>query len=210
MNCGFMIKFIYEQYLNLLWILLCMIGYLCKSLRIIRLVWPTRLVVLAIGEVLSFGFNLAVSFPSDSRGSKARIVLFPSRITRCFFIKLHEFIPLHHVILLKALLCSYELNTLDACWIAVDVWSNSSRCRQESVYLSRTWCLYTWSCLDNLITMRFSINCSTVICSPTVILMLSWEKPLVKPMAPGSIFHHINLPTLSYFYCLLFYFASLS
>ena len=53
------------------------------------------------------------------------------------YIILLEFIPLHHVILLKALLCSYELNTLDACWIAVDVWSNSSRCRQESVYLSR-------------------------------------------------------------------------
>ena len=29
--------------------------------------------------------------------------------------------------------------------------------------------------------------------------MLSWEKPLVKPMAPGSIFHHINLPSTSYF-----------
>ena len=26
MNCGFMIKFIYEQYLNLLWLILCMIG----------------------------------------------------------------------------------------------------------------------------------------------------------------------------------------
>ena len=39
--------------------------------------------------------------------------------------------------------------------------------------------------------MHFSINCSTVICSPTVILMLSWEKPLVKPMAPGSISYHI-------------------
>ena len=39
--------------------------------------------------------------------------------------------------------------------------------------------------------MRFSINCSTVICSLTVILMLSWEKPLVKPMAPGSIYYHI-------------------
>ena len=39
--------------------------------------------------------------------------------------------------------------------------------------------------------MSFSINCSTVICSPTVILMLSWEKPLVKPMAPGSISYHI-------------------
>ena len=45
-----------------------MIGYLCKSLRIISLVWPTRLIFLAMGEVLSFGFNLAVSFPSDSRG----------------------------------------------------------------------------------------------------------------------------------------------
>ena len=86
----------------------------------------------------------------------------------------------------------YELNTLDACWIAIDVGSNSTRCRQESIYLSWTWCLYTWSCLDNLIIIRFSINCSIVICSPTVILMLSWEKPLVKPMAPGSISYHIS------------------
>ena len=82
MNCGFMIKSIYEQYLILLWNLLCMNGYLCKSLRIISLVWPTRLIFLAMGEVLSFGFNLAVSFPNDSRGSKARIVLLPSRIKR--------------------------------------------------------------------------------------------------------------------------------
>ena len=29
--------------------------------------------------------------------------------------------------------------------------------------------------LDNIIIIRFSINCSTVICSPTVILMLSRE-----------------------------------
>src|SRR3954463_5069400 len=82
MNCGFMIKIIYEQYLNLFRILLCMIGYLCKSLRIISMVWPTRLIFLAMGEVLSFGFNLVVSFPSDSRGIRARIVLLPSRITR--------------------------------------------------------------------------------------------------------------------------------
>ena len=67
-----------------------------------------------MGEVLSFGFNLVVSFPSDSWGSKARIVLLPSRIKRWVYIILHEFIPLHHVILLKALLYSYELNTLDA------------------------------------------------------------------------------------------------
>ena len=38
--------------------------------------------------------------------------------------------------------------------------------------------------------MHFSINCSTVIYSPTIILMLSWEKPLVKPMALGSISYH--------------------
>ena len=97
----------------------------------------------------------------------------------------------------------YELNTLDASWIAVDVWSNSSRCRIVSVYLSPTWCLYTWSCLDNLITMRFSINCSTLICSPTVILMLSWEKPLVKPLAPGYIFHHISFRSI--LFCNLYF-----
>ena len=115
-----------------------MIGYLCKSLRIISFVWPTRLIFLAMGEVLSFGFNLAVSFPSDGRGSKARIVLLPSRKKDGVYIILLEFIPLHHVILLNALLCSYELNTLDACWIAGDVWSNSSRCRIISIYLTRT------------------------------------------------------------------------
>ena len=38
--------------------------------------------LLAMGEVLGFGVNLAVSFPNDSRGSKARIVLLPSRIKR--------------------------------------------------------------------------------------------------------------------------------
>ena len=46
-----------------------MIGFLCKSLRIIGLVWPTRLIFLAMGEVLSFGFNLAVLDSSDSRGN---------------------------------------------------------------------------------------------------------------------------------------------
>ena len=70
------------------------------------MVWPTRLVFLAMGEVLSVGFNLAVSFPNDDRGSKARIVLLPSRIKNGVFIILLEIIPLHHVILLNALLRS--------------------------------------------------------------------------------------------------------
>ena len=46
-----------------------MICYLCKSLRIISLVWPTRLVFLAMGEVLSFAFNLAALDPSDRKGN---------------------------------------------------------------------------------------------------------------------------------------------
>ena len=36
---------------------------------IIGLVWPTRLVFLAMGEVLSLGFNLAVLDPSDRKGN---------------------------------------------------------------------------------------------------------------------------------------------
>ena len=46
-----------------------MISYLCKSVQIISLVWPTRLIFLAMGEVLSFGFNLAVLDPSDRKGT---------------------------------------------------------------------------------------------------------------------------------------------
>ena len=39
------------------------------------MVWPTRMVFLAMGEVLCDGFNLAVSSPSDRRGSEARICI---------------------------------------------------------------------------------------------------------------------------------------
>ena len=46
-----------------------MICYLCMSLRIIGLVWPTRLIFLAMGEVLSFGFSLALLDPSDRTGN---------------------------------------------------------------------------------------------------------------------------------------------
>ena len=52
-----------------------MIGYLCKSLRIISLVWPTRLIFLAMGEVLSFGFNLAMLDPSDRKGKDTYCII---------------------------------------------------------------------------------------------------------------------------------------
>ena len=91
-----------------------MIGYLCKSLRIIRLVWLTRLVVLAMGEVLSFVFHLAVSFPSDSRGSKACIVLLPSRIKMMgitsYCLSLFLYIMSSYLMRYSIL---HELNTLD-------------------------------------------------------------------------------------------------
>ena len=43
--------------------------YLCKSLRIINLVCPIRLIFLAMGGVLSFGFNLVLLDPSDRKGT---------------------------------------------------------------------------------------------------------------------------------------------
>ena len=83
-----------------------------------------------MGEVLSFGFNLAVFLPSDRKGCKTRIVLLPSRITRWV------------VILLNALLCSYELNTLDAgrsrsmCGvIVVDAGKSRSTCYGRDAYI---------------------------------------------------------------------------
>ena len=58
------------------------------------------------------------------------------------YIILHEFIPLHHVILPNALLCSYELNTLDAgmSWlmcgvIVVDAESFRSTCHGRDAYI---------------------------------------------------------------------------
>ena len=65
--------------------------------------------------MLSFEFNLAVLDPSDSRGNDMYCIVAIQDKKDGVYIILHEFIPLHHVILLKALLCSYELNTLDAC-----------------------------------------------------------------------------------------------
>ena len=52
-----------------------MIGYLCKFLLIISLVWPTRLIFLAMGEVLSFGFNLAVFDPSDRKVTNTNCIV---------------------------------------------------------------------------------------------------------------------------------------
>ena len=95
-----------------------------------------------MGEVLSFGFNLAVLDPSDRKGNDTYFIVatedknmgFTSYCMSLFLYIMSSYLRRYSVL--------YELNTLDGCWIADDVWSNSGRCRQESVYFSRTWCLY--------------------------------------------------------------------
>ena len=64
--------------------------------------------------------------------------------------------------------------------IVVDAESFRSTCLGRDAYIHD-------HCLDMLITMLNSVNCPTVICSPTVEYLCSREKPLVKPMAPGTI-----------------------
>ena len=52
-----------------------MICYLCKTLRIFGLVWPIRLILLAMGEVLNFGINLAVLDSSDRKGTDTYFIV---------------------------------------------------------------------------------------------------------------------------------------
>jgi hypothetical protein len=102
------------------------------------LVWPTRLIYLAMGEVLCDGFGLALLNPSDRKGHDTYcIIAIKGKMMGFIHIAWIYFV----YIMSSCLRCysvSRELNALDACWIAVDGWSNSSRCRQESVYLSWT------------------------------------------------------------------------
>ena len=91
------------------------------------------LFILQWEEVLCDGFDLTVLDPSDKTGTDTYVSLL-LRITR-WGLFLHKKVlstSCHRSYCITPFL--HELNTLDACWIAVDVWSNSSRCRQESVY----------------------------------------------------------------------------
>ena len=101
-----------------------MIGYLCKSLRIISLVWPTRLIFLAMGEVLSIGFNHAVLDPSDSRGNDTYcIVAIEDKkmgfISYCMSLSLY-------IMSSSLLLCSYDASDLSmiSYWIDTLVLKN--------------------------------------------------------------------------------------
>ena len=131
-----------------------MISYPCNSLRVVGFVWQLDLQLLQWKKCLVLGSDHAVTSSSDRRGSEARIVLLPSRVKRWGFHHWFEFIPLHHVILLKA---------LPICMIIA---------------------------LDIVMTLRGSINCSTVICSPTMIFAILREASS-EHYGPQGLLHTI-------------------
>ena len=119
-----------------------MIGYLCKSLRIISLVWPSRLIFLAMGEVLSFGFNLAMLDPSDRKGTDTYCIA-DIEDKKMGFISYCMSLSLY---IMSSLLMRYsvllEVNTLDAgksrpmCGvIVVDAESFLSTCHGCDAYM---------------------------------------------------------------------------
>ena len=76
--------------------------------------------------------------------------------------------------------------------------SNSGRCRQESVYLSWTWCLYN----DHRLGYRHDYLIFYQLPNSNLFthrVLYSWEKPLVKPTAPGSTFPTYCFPI--YVFC---------
>jgi len=66
-----------------------------------------------MGEVLSFGFNLAVCFSTDSRGSKARIVAIEDKKMGFTSYCLSLFLYIMSCYLMRYSVL-HELNTLDA------------------------------------------------------------------------------------------------
>ena len=125
MNCEFMSRSIHDYYSSLFWTLLCMtiIAFYFFSKT---LVWFGQLdwFFLQWEEVLCDVFDLAVLNLSDRRRSDTHVSLL-LRIKRWVYtwidlVYIMSSFLLHYPVL-------HELNTLDACWIAVDVWSR--RCR---------------------------------------------------------------------------------
>ena len=92
-----------------------MISYLSKSLRVLGLVWPTRLVILAMGEVFCFGFNLAVSSPSDKVAVARHVFIVSIEDKKMGFssycLSLSLYIMSSYLMRYSVL---HELNTLDA------------------------------------------------------------------------------------------------
>ena len=124
---------LFESSLNLLYTWLLIASYFFSDIWV--LFGQLDLFILQWEEVLCSGFDLMVLDPSDRRGTDTYVSLL-LRITRwdlyAAIDKRISSTSCHRYYCITPFL--HELNTLDACWIAVDVWSSSSRCKQESVY----------------------------------------------------------------------------
>ena len=143
-----------------------------------------------MGEVLCDGFGLALLNPSDRKGHDTYCITAIKGKTMGFI----HIDWIHFVYIMSSCLRRYsifrELNTLDACWIAVDGWSNSSRCRQDwSSCLGRDSYIHD-HCLEyrHNYALFYQLPNSNLF---THHMLSSREKPLVKTMPLGSIFHHI-------------------
>ncbi len=79
--------------------------------------------------------------------------------------------------------------------IVVDAESFRSTCFGRDAYIHD-------HCLDILITMLNSVNCSTVICSPTVEILMLLREATSKTYGPQVYSHHINL---HHFYIVLLF-----
>ena len=99
---------------------------------------------------------------------------------------------------------SVLLNTLDACWITVDGWSNSSRCRQESVYLHmdvmHIYMIIAFNDCHNY-ALFYQLPNSNLFTHRMLYLR---EKPLANTMAPGSI--HLYICKRYYYLAAFIYF----
>ena len=137
MNFEFMIGSIFLYIWKLfefLWSRICMFviaSYFFSDIWV--LFGQLDLFILQWVEVLCDGFDLTMLDRSDGKGNDMYVSLL--LWIKRWGLSLHRKIlstSCHHSYCITPFL--HELNTLDACWIAVDVWSNSSRCRQELVY----------------------------------------------------------------------------
>ena len=122
-------------------------------------------------EVLCDGFDLALLNLTDRNRNDMHVSLL-LRVTR-WGLYIRGFIlstSCHRSYCITLFL--QEPNTLDACWIAVNVWSNSSRCRQQQpTNLGRDAHIMIIA-LDIILIICFSVNSLIVICLPTLCYFL--------------------------------------
>ena len=136
MKCEFMIRslFLSMKVIWVFWSLICMITYsLVFLLWIFSLIRPTRSIFLAMGRGALWWVRSYAAWSQWQKGNRDICIVaikdnkMGSIPTLIDLVYVMSSFLLHYSVF-------HELNTLDAWWIAVDVWSNSSRCSHESVY----------------------------------------------------------------------------